>query len=88
MVRASRDYKASIAMIRFARSASGSSDTLMLVGATVFAFLFAYKRKIALHRQLATCSYAIALVFIAGRFVSLRFVRDTTGARSTKSHEF
>ena len=33
------------------------------------AFLFAYKRKIALHPEWATRSYAIALVFIAGRFV-------------------
>ena len=30
---------------------------------------FADKRKIALHRQWATRSYAIALVFIVGRFV-------------------
>jgi hypothetical protein len=44
-------------------------DALMLIGATAFAGLFAYKRKIALHRQWATRSYAIALVFIAGRFV-------------------
>jgi hypothetical protein len=44
-------------------------DALMLIGATAFAFLFAIKRKIALHRQWATRSYAIALVFIAGRFV-------------------
>ena len=44
-------------------------DALMLVGATALAFLFAYKRKIALHRQWAVRSYAIALVFIAGRFV-------------------
>lgn len=44
-------------------------DALMLIGATAFAFLFAVKRKIALHRQWATRSYAIALVFIAGRFV-------------------
>lgn len=44
-------------------------DALMLIGATSLAFLFAYKRKIALHRQWATRSYAIALVFIAGRFV-------------------
>jgi hypothetical protein len=44
-------------------------DAFMLMGATFFAFLFAYKRKIALHRQWATRSYAIALVFIAGRFV-------------------
>lgn len=44
-------------------------DALMLMVATAFAGLFAYKRKIALHRQWATRSYAIALVFIAGRFV-------------------
>lgn len=44
-------------------------DAAMLIGATAFAGLFAYKRKIALHRQWATRSYAIALVFIAGRFV-------------------
>jgi Predicted membrane protein (DUF2306) len=44
-------------------------DAVMLIGATAFAGLFAYKRKIALHRQWATRSYAIALVFIAGRFV-------------------
>src|SRR5882672_8354416 len=41
----------------------------MLIGATALAGLFAYKRKIALHRQWATRSYAVALVFIAGRFV-------------------
>jgi hypothetical protein len=41
----------------------------MLMGATALAFVFAYRRKIALHRQWATRSYAIALVFIAGRFV-------------------
>lgn len=44
-------------------------DALMLMVATAFAGLFAYKRKIALHRQWVTRSYAIALVFIAGRFV-------------------
>lgn len=44
-------------------------DAIMLVGATALAFLFAYKRKIALHRQWAVRSYAIALVFIGGRFV-------------------
>lgn len=44
-------------------------DALMLIGATALAGLFAYKRKIALHRQWVTRSYAIALVFIAGRFV-------------------
>jgi hypothetical protein len=41
----------------------------MLIGATALAGLFAYKRKIGLHRQWATRSYAIALVFIGGRFV-------------------
>jgi len=44
-------------------------DAVMLIGATALAFLFAVKRKIALHRQWATRSYAIALVFIGGRFV-------------------
>ena len=44
-------------------------DALMLIVTTVIAFLFAYKRKIALHRQWVTRSYAVALVFIAGRFV-------------------
>jgi hypothetical protein len=47
----------------------GAVDALMLMGATGLAGLFAYKRKIAVHRQWATRSYAIALVFIAGRFV-------------------
>jgi len=44
-------------------------DAAMLMGATALALLFAVKRKIALHRQWATRSYAIALVFIMGRFV-------------------
>ena len=47
----------------------GIVDAAMLMGASALAFVFAYKRKIALHRQWATRSYAIALVFIAGRFV-------------------
>jgi hypothetical protein len=47
----------------------GIVDALMLIGASALAGLFAYKRKIALHRQWATRSYAIALVFIGGRFV-------------------
>ncbi len=47
----------------------GTVDAAMLIGATALAGLFAYKRKLALHRQWATRSYAIALVFIAGRFV-------------------
>jgi hypothetical protein len=44
-------------------------DAAMLMLTTGLAFLFAFKRKIALHRQWATRSYAVALVFIAGRFV-------------------
>jgi len=44
-------------------------DAAMLMGATLLAFLFAFRRKIALHRQWATRSYSIALVFISGRFV-------------------
>jgi hypothetical protein len=47
----------------------GIIDAIMLFSATALAFLFAYKRKIAAHRQWATRSYAIALVFIAARFV-------------------
>ena len=47
----------------------GVVDAAMLMTATGFAFFFAYRRKIGLHRQWATRSYAIALVFIAGRFV-------------------
>jgi hypothetical protein len=47
----------------------GIVDATMLMGATSLAFLFAFRRKIALHRQWATRSYAIALVFIGARFV-------------------
>ena len=47
----------------------GVVDASMLIAATALAGLFAYKRKIALHRQWATRSYAIAYVFVAGRFV-------------------
>lgn len=47
----------------------GIIDAVMLMGTTLLAFVFAFKRKIALHRQWATRSYAVALVFIAGRFV-------------------
>lgn len=47
----------------------GIVDATMLIGATLLAFLFAYRRKIALHRQWATRSYAIALVFIGARLV-------------------
>ena len=47
----------------------GIVDAFMLIVATSFAGFFAYKRKIALHRQWATRSYAIALVFIGARLV-------------------
>jgi len=47
----------------------GIVDALMLMSATALALVFAVRRKIALHRQWATRSYAIALVFIGGRFV-------------------
>jgi len=47
----------------------GVVDAVMLIGATLLAGLFAYRRKIALHKQWATRSYALALVFIAARFV-------------------
>jgi hypothetical protein len=47
----------------------GIIDATMLMSATALMLLFAVRRKIALHRQWATRSYAIALVFIAGRFV-------------------
>jgi hypothetical protein len=43
-------------------------DAAMLIGVTLMAFVFAFRRKIALHRQWATRSYALALVFIGGRF--------------------
>ncbi|HWN10017.1 MAG TPA: DUF2306 domain-containing protein [Pyrinomonadaceae bacterium] len=44
-------------------------DAFMLIVATSLAGFFGYKRKIALHRQWATRSYAIALVFIGARLV-------------------
>ena len=47
----------------------GIVDAAMLMGTTLLAFYFAFRRKIALHKQWATRSYAVALVFIAGRFV-------------------
>jgi len=44
-------------------------NAVMLIVATAVAFLFAYKRKITQHRQWVVRSYAIALVFIEGRFI-------------------
>lgn len=43
-------------------------DAALLIGTTTLAGFFAFKRKIAIHRQWATRSYAVALVFIGGRF--------------------
>ena len=45
------------------------TDAAMLMITTAIAFLFAYRRKIAQHRQWVTRSYSVALVFITGRFV-------------------
>ena len=46
----------------------GIVDATMLMSITIIAFIFAVKRKIALHKQWATRSYAVALVFIGARF--------------------
>ena len=43
-------------------------DAAMLIGTTLIAGLFAFRRKINLHRQWAIRSYSVALVFITGRF--------------------
>lgn len=50
-------------------SVLGVVDATMLMSITIIAFVFAFKRKIALHKQWATRSYAVALVFIGARFV-------------------
>lgn len=47
----------------------GVVDAVMLMTTTGLAGFFAYKRKIAVHRQWATRSYAVALTFIFGRFI-------------------
>ena len=47
----------------------GIVDAAMLMSVTIIAFVFAFRRKIAQHKQWATRSYAVALVFIGGRFV-------------------
>src|SRR5689334_24943883 len=49
-------------------SVLGVVDATMLMSITIIAFVFAFKRKIALHKQWATRSYAVALVFIGARF--------------------
>src|SRR6476661_4551532 len=60
-------------------------DAAMLMGTTIIAFVFAFRRKIALHRQWATRSYAIALVFIAGRFVLGVTGWETLGVEITQA---
>jgi hypothetical protein len=52
-------------------------DAALLIGTTTLAGFFAFKRKIALHRQWATRSYAVALVFIFARLFL-----GTTGAET------
>jgi hypothetical protein len=44
-------------------------DAVMLTGTTLVAFAFAWRRRITLHRQWMTRSYAVALVFFEGRFI-------------------
>ncbi|MBS1812233.1 MAG: DUF2306 domain-containing protein [Acidobacteria bacterium] len=44
-------------------------DAALLMGTTLLAFVFAYRRKIAQHRQWMIRSYAVALVFVEVRFV-------------------
>ena len=45
-------------------------DAALLMSTTAVAFLFAVRRRITLHRQWMTRSYAVALVFFEGRFVT------------------
>ncbi|HEX5082455.1 MAG TPA: DUF2306 domain-containing protein [Blastocatellia bacterium] len=47
----------------------GLVDAALLLATTLIAFVFAYKRKIAQHRQWMIRSYAVALVFIEARFI-------------------
>jgi uncharacterized membrane protein len=47
----------------------GVVDAALLIATTLAAFVFAYKRKIAQHRQWMIRSYAVALVFIEARFI-------------------
>lgn len=43
-------------------------DALLLMGTTLMGFVFAYRRKIAQHRQWMIRSFALALVFVEARF--------------------
>ncbi len=45
-------------------------DATLLVGTTAIAFYFAWKRKIQLHRQWMTRSYAVAIIFLEVRVIS------------------
>jgi len=49
-------------------SVLGVVDAVLLSGTTLMAFYFAFRRNIPAHKQWATRSYAVALVFIAARF--------------------
>lgn len=51
-------------------------DAALLMSTTGIAFLFAVRRRITLHRQWMTRSYAVALVFSEARFVSGVFGLD------------
>jgi uncharacterized membrane protein YgdD (TMEM256/DUF423 family) len=44
-------------------------DAAMLMTTTLVAYLFAIRRRITLHRQWMTRSYAVALVFFEGRLL-------------------
>lgn len=44
-------------------------DALLLMGTTLIGFVFAYRRKIAQHRQWMIRSFAVALVFVEVRFI-------------------
>lgn len=56
-----------------------SVDAVLLMSTTTVAFLFAIRRRITLHRQWMTRSYAVALVFFEGRLISGLFGLDTAG---------
>lgn len=45
-------------------------DAVMLMTTTLVAYLFAIRRRITLHRQWMTRSYAVALVFFEGRLLA------------------
>ena len=45
-------------------------DAVMLMTTTLVAYLFAIRRRITLHRQWMTRSYAVALVFFQGRLLA------------------